>query len=115
MIILYGIKNCDTVKKSIEWLKSRNIQFQFHDYKTKGISEEKLKDWSNEAGWENLINKKGTTWKKLDDLVKDQIKDEAQAISLMKENTSVIRRPVVEDEGKLVAIGFDEAKFNTLI
>jgi arsenate reductase (glutaredoxin) len=114
MITLYGIKNCDTVKKSIQWLKNRNIPFDFHDYKAKGISEEKLKEWSNQVGWESLINKKGTTWRNLDETVKENVNTESQAIVLMKEYTSIIKRPVIEEKGNIRAIGFDEGKYKTI-
>jgi arsenate reductase (glutaredoxin) len=73
MYKIYGIKNCDTVKKAIEWLKKKNIPYQFHDYKTAGVSEEKLKEWMTHVSWEILVNKKGTTWKKLDDRTKDAV------------------------------------------
>jgi arsenate reductase (glutaredoxin) len=114
MITIYGIKSCDTVQKSIKWLKSKNIPFEFHDYKTMGISEEKLKSWTNKAGWETLVNRKGTTWKKLDEAVKESTTNEIQAIALMKEQTSVIKRPVIEENGILKVVGFDEGKYNGL-
>jgi arsenate reductase (glutaredoxin) len=114
MITLYGIKNCDTIKKSIQWLNSRNIPFEFHDYKAKGISEEKLRTWSSQAGWESLINKKGTTWRNLDESVKAGITTESKAIELMKEQTSVIKRPLIEDGGKIKVIGFDKEKYKVL-
>lgn len=114
MITLYGIKNCDTVKKSMQWFKNRNIAVEFHDYKTKGISEEKLKAWSEETNWDSLINKKGTTWRNLSDSIKEKVKDQEQAIILMKEQTSVIKRPVIELDGKIKLIGFDEEKYEKL-
>jgi arsenate reductase (glutaredoxin) len=115
MITLYGIKNCDTVKKSIQWISSRNIPFEFHDYKLKGISEEKLKEWIKEMGWETLINKKGTTWKKLDNSVKEGVMDEKQAIALMKTQTSIIKRPIIEVDGNIKTVGFDEEKFKSVL
>ena len=110
-MIIYGIKNCDTVKKSLQWLKDKNIDFEFHDYKTKAITETKLKEWVRQVGWETLINKKGTTWRKLEDAVKDQINDEQAAIVLMLNNTSLIKRPVIEKDNKVVFIGFDEQAY----
>ena len=109
---IYGIKNCDTVKKALLWLKTNAIAYEFHDYKSKGITEHKIQTWVNQVGWEELINKKGTTWRKLDDAHKVSINNDAAAISLMLDKTSVIRRPIVEHEGKLIAIGFDEQEYS---
>ena len=112
MLTLYGIKNCDTVKKAINWLNSRNIPFEFHDYKTKGISEEKLIAWNKQIGWEVLLNKKGTTWRALEDSVKNSIVTDVQAIPLLKSQTSLIKRPVIEDSGTIVTVGYDEEKYS---
>lgn len=112
--IIYGIKNCDTVKKSLTWLKNKDISFDFHDYKSKGISEEKLKQWSKQKGWENLINKKGMTWRQLDEVEKNKVTNEAEAIALMTRKTSVIRRPIVERDGVVLSMGFDETEFSKL-
>jgi arsenate reductase len=108
---IYGIKNCDTVKKALNWLKTNNIAYEFHDYKSKGITEHKIQSWVNQVGWEELINKKGTTWRQLDDVYKGSITNEAAAISLMLDKTSIIRRPIIEHEGKLITIGFDEQEY----
>jgi arsenate reductase len=102
---VYGIPNCDTVKKSLTWLKTNGIDVEFHDFKKLGISDEKLKEWSAQVGWEALINKKGQTWKKLDPAVQQSITTEQAAFELMKEKTSVIKRPVVET-GKGIIQGF---------
>jgi arsenate reductase len=110
-MIVYGIKNCDTVKKTLDWLKAKKIGFEFHNYKTDGISEATLKNWVKQVGWEVLVNKKGTTWKGLDDTTKNKINDNASAIKLMAEKTSVIKRPVIEKDGKVVAVGFDAAAY----
>lgn len=110
-MIVYGIKSCDTVKKSTDWLKGHNLQFEFHDYKSKGISEEKLKEWTSQVSWEVLVNKKGTTWKKLDESVKSKIIDQSTAVDLMREHTSLIKRPVIEANGKIVAVGFNEKEY----
>jgi len=107
-MILYGIKNCNTVKSSIEWLKKRKIEFEFHDYKSKGITEAKLKDWIKQVGWESLVNKRGTTWRQLDDKVQAGVTNEKSAIALMLEKTSVIKRPLIEKNEKVIALGFDE-------
>ncbi|MBO9700467.1 MAG: arsenate reductase [Sporocytophaga sp.] len=110
-MIVYGIKSCDTVKKSTEWLKGHNFEFEFHDYKSKGISKEKLREWTSQVSWEVLVNKKGTTWKKLDESVKSNIVDEVSAIELMREHTSLIKRPVIEVNGRIVAVGFKEKEY----
>jgi len=110
-MIVYGIKNCNTVKSAIDWLKQNNVDFEFHDYKSKGITDEKLKEWSSQVGWESLVNKRGTTWRQLDDETQSRITSEKEAIALMKEKTSVIKRPLIEDNGKVLTLGFDEETF----
>ena len=103
-ITLYGIPNCDTVKKARVYLDGRGIAYNFHDYKKAGIEAADLKRWAKEAGWEKLLNKAGTTFKKLADADKADI-DEAKAIDLMLANPSMIKRPVVEG-GKTLLVGF---------
>lgn len=107
---VYGIKNCNTVKKSLDWLKNNDSGFEFHDYKKLGISKGKLQEWSKELGWEKLLNKKGTTWRTLTADQQQKITDEKSAIELMIEKPSVIKRPVIESNGKLI-VGFDEAEY----
>lgn len=103
-IILYGIPNCDTVKKARVYLDGRNVAYQFHDYKKAGVEKSDLERWSKQAGWEKLLNKAGTTFKKLPDADKADI-DEAKAIALMLANPSMIKRPVVEG-GETLLVGF---------
>jgi len=110
-MIVYGIKNCNTVKTALAWLKDKNVAFDFHDYKTKGITEAKLKSWSKQIGWESLVNKKGTTWRQLDESVQKKITSEATAIALMKDKTSVIKRPLIEHNEKVIVLGFDENQY----
>jgi arsenate reductase len=110
-MVVYGIKNCNTVKTALDWLKKKNVAFDFHDYKTKGITEAKLKEWSKQVGWESLVNKRGTTWRQLDEATQAKVKNEAAAIALMKEKTSVIKRPLIEKDGKVVVLGFDEEEY----
>lgn len=114
-MIVYGIKNCNTVKTALDWLKKHKIEFEFHDYKAKGITDAKLKEWSKQVGWEALVNKKGTTWRQLDDDTKADVTTQVSAIALMKEKTSVIKRPLLERDGKVIALGFDEATYKKLI
>jgi arsenate reductase (glutaredoxin) len=115
MITVYGIKNCNTVKTALDWLKKNKVDLEFHDYKSKGISEEKLREWSKQVGWESLVNKRGTTWRQLDEATQSRVTSEAKAIELMKEKTSVIKRPLIENNGKVVALGFDEAVYKRLL
>jgi arsenate reductase len=110
-MVVYGIKNCNTVKTALDWLKKKNVAFDFHDYKAKGITEAKLKEWSKQVGWESLVNKRGTTWRQLDEATQAKVKNEAAAIALMKDKTSVIKRPLIEKDGKVVVLGFDEEEY----
>lgn len=113
MTTLYGIPNCDTVKKARRWLEARGIAYDFHDYKKSGIDAATLHDWCREFGWETLLNRRGTTWRGLDDNLKQDL-DEAGAIRLMRANTSVIRRPVLV-AGRKKLLGFDEAAWKSLL
>jgi arsenate reductase len=113
-MIVYGIKNCNTVKTALDWLRANNIEFEFHDYKAKGITPEKLKGWIKQIGWERLVNKKGTTWRQLDDDVKSKITNEVSAVGLMVEKTSVIKRPLMEKDGKVLTLGFDEKEYERI-
>jgi len=107
-MIVYGIKNCNTVKTALDWLDRHNIAYTFHDYKKRGVTAAKLTDWIKQVGWESLVNKRGTTWKQLEDSVKEGVTNQATAIALMIEKTSVIKRPLIEVDGNVVALGFDE-------
>jgi len=102
--IIYGIKNCDTMKKARAWLDARGVAYDFHDYKTAGIAEEKLKGWSDKLGWETLLNRAGTTFRKLPDADREGL-TEKKALALMLAQPSMIKRPVLEAGGKLV-VGF---------
>jgi arsenate reductase (glutaredoxin) len=107
---IYGIKNCDTVKKALTWLQGHDVPYEFHDYKKLGIDEETLRTWAETKGWENLINKSGTTWRKLDPAIRDSVTGLESAIKLMAEYTSVIRRPLIES-GKDIVLGFNEREY----
>lgn len=111
---LYGIANCSTVKKARLWLERHNISAEFHDFKKLGADEGMLRNWIRQAGWEKLLNRKGTTWRQLPDAVKAATDGENAAIALMLEKPSVIKRPIVEKDGKIVYLGFDEAAYQTL-
>ncbi|WP_315755790.1 MULTISPECIES: ArsC family reductase [unclassified Bradyrhizobium] len=103
-ITIYGIKNCDTMKKARAWLDDHGVAYQFHDYKTAGIDKATLKAWSDELGWEVLLNRAGTTFKKLPDADKDGL-TESKAIALMLAQPSMIKRPVLDLGGRRV-VGF---------
>jgi arsenate reductase len=109
MIKIYGIPNCDTVKKVQTWLTKHKLLYDFHDYKKLGAPIEKLQLWTKQRDWTEILNKKSTTWRELDPAVQQKIKDEKSAVKLMHEHTSIIKRPVIEKDGKVVAIGFNEA------
>jgi arsenate reductase len=102
--VIYGIKNCDTMKKARAWLDSHGVAYSFHDYKAAGISKDKLKRWADELGWETLLNRAGTTFRKLPDADKEGL-NERKALGLMLAQPSMVKRPVLEVGGKLL-VGF---------
>src|SRR3569833_36819 len=104
-ITIYGIKNCDTMKKARAFLDKNGVDYTFHDYKTAGIDKDKLATWVKKAGWETLLNKAGTTFKKLPDKAKEGL-TEAKAIRLMLAQPSMIKRPVLELGGGKILVGF---------
>ncbi|QNP49291.1 arsenate reductase [Diaphorobacter aerolatus] len=117
-IIIYGIPNCDTVKKARSWLTDQGVNYEFHDFKKQGVPADRLPLWLKAVGRDKLLNTKGTTWRKLDPAVQAQASDDAGAIEVMKEHASVIKRPVVEWQGQAsgpVTVGFDVQKWNELI
>ena len=114
MYIIYGIPNCDTVKKTLNWFQQHKIAYEFHDYKKKGISPAKLKKWSEQVGWESLLNKKGTTWRKLDEKTQSSITNEKAVINLLVENTSAIKRPFIEKGDRVIMLGFDEEEYKNI-
>jgi arsenate reductase (glutaredoxin) len=113
-MIVYGIKNCDTVKKARAWLDENKIEYQFHDYKTSGITEKHLRAWLKQIDWQQLVNRNGMTWRKLSDEQKAKIVDDDSAIALMLAQTSVIKRPMVEVDGKIKALGFSAEEYSRL-
>ena len=114
-MIVYGIPNCNTVKKARTWLSDHGFDYQFHDFKKQGVTAEKLREWCTAFGWEKVLNKKGTTWKKLSPEQQDSVKDQESAIAVLVENTSAIKRPVVEKDGKAILISFDEEHYTNLL
>jgi arsenate reductase len=103
-ITIYGIKNCDTMKKARAWLDTHRVAYQFHDYKAEGIDKKRLEGWAKNVGWETLLNRAGTTFRKLPEKDKQGL-TATKAIALMLEQPSMIKRPVLELGGKLV-VGF---------
>ncbi|QRM27206.1 ArsC family reductase [Microvirga sp. VF16] len=101
---LYGIKNCDTMKKARAWLDAKGVPYAFHDYKVEGIDRARLETWVRSVGWETLLNRAGTTFRKLPDAEKEGI-DERKALALMLDQPSLIKRPVLDLGGRLV-VGF---------
>ena len=112
-IKIYGIKNCDTMKKARTWLYSKGVKYEFHDYKSEGIEADVLKRWAGEVGWEVLLNRAGTTFRKLPDVQKTGL-DERKAISLMAAQPSMIKRPVLE-KGKRLLVGFAPATYKKVL
>src|SRR5262245_60807304 len=110
--MIYGIKNCDTMKKARAWLEKNGVEYAFHDYKVEGIDKAKLQEWSKAVGWETLLNRAGTTFRKLPDAAKQDI-DEKRALALMLEQPSMIKRPVLE-HGRKLLVGFNPEKYSAL-
>jgi arsenate reductase (glutaredoxin) len=110
--IIYGIPNCDTMKKARNWLESHGVVHEFHDYKKSGIDRETLADWAKAVGWEALLNRAGTTFRKLPDESKQNL-DERKALKLMVEQPSLIKRPVFST-GKILLVGFSPEKYSAL-
>jgi arsenate reductase len=106
---VYGIKNCDTMKKAFAWLEANGIAYEFHDYKKTGVPPGKLKAWATKVDVEALANTRGPTWRKIPDAQKANL-TEAKMIALLEANTSAIRRPIVES-GITLLVGFDEQEF----
>ena len=109
---LYGIPNCNTVKKARSCLEQHNTAYEFHDFKKHGVTETMLSAWLQQVGWQKLLKKTGPSWGKLPAEVKASIDNDAAALKLMLEQPNVIRRPVLENNGKILATGFDEAAYS---
>ena len=105
-VTLFGIPNCDTVKKARNWLTEHGIDYQFHDFKKQGVPAERLPQWMAAVGWEKLLNRQGTSWRKLDEATKAGAVDESSAAAVMQEHASTIKRPVVEWADGQVTVGF---------
>jgi len=114
MVKIYGIKHCDTMKKAFAWCQAKSIEFQFHDYKKAGVPRERLVAWCQVVGWKTLVNDKGPTFRKLPP-ERQQISSQSQAVALMLEFPSLIKRPVVETDGGQLLVGFDPNLFASFV
>jgi len=112
---IYGIPNCNTVKKTLDWFRLHGIDYEFHDFKKLGITQIKLEEWSGILGWEVLLNKRGTTWKLLPAELQNSITTKEAAFRLMQDKHSVIKRPVIETGFGSVLLGFNEEQLGELL
>ncbi len=108
---LYGIPNCDTVKKARAWLAAQGQACDFHDFKKAGVPEDRLQAWLAAVGWETLLNRKGTAWRALDEATRAAVVDAASATAVMRQSPSVIKRPVVEWADGRITVGFDPQRW----
>ena len=119
MITVYGITNCDTVKKARAWLVAQGLAHEFYDFKKHGVPAGRLADWSHSVGWEKLLNRQGTTWRKLDPATQAAVVDAASAQALILANPSIVKRPVVEWPGpgqkiSETSVGFDALRWSEM-
>ena len=112
---LYGIPNCTTVKKARSWLESHGVAYEFHDFKKQGIDAATLENWLTQFPWEKLVNRAGMTWRNLDEASKAAVAEDATAIRLMMDKSSVIKRPVLVMDGQVFCLGFDETTYGKLL
>lgn len=109
-MIMYGIKNCDTIKKAKKWLEANNIDYEFHDFRSDGLNPVQLRSWIAEAEWQTLLNKRSTTWRQLPDETKENM-DETLATAVMEDQPTIIKRPVLETENGLL-VGFSDKTYS---
>lgn len=114
MFVMFGIPNCDTVKKAKKWLNDHDVEFTFHDYKKLSISEMLLKSWIEQVGVEKLVNKRGTTWRKLSQESQELVMNPQKSIPILIEHTSMIKRPIIVEGDRIVAVGFSESEWQTI-
>ena len=108
---LFGIPNCSTVKKARDWLSNHGVAYEFHDFKKNGISHDLLESWLSQMPWEKLVNRAGMTWRNLTEAEKLAVIDPQSALKLMLEKSSVIKRPVLVNNGKIICVGFTEIAY----
>jgi len=111
-VTLYGISSCDTIRKAKTWLKNRQIEFEFHDYRKQGLEQQLLQSMISALGWEAMLNRRGTTWRTLPDRVKDQI-DQESAIRVMMDNPAIIKRPILATDNQL-HVGFSDRQYQEI-
>ena len=112
-ITIYGIKNCDTMKKALKWLDQQGVEYRFHDYKKEGVPEAELRRWIDALGWDTVINRRGTTWRKLDQSTRDEM-DAERAVTVAMDNPSLIKRPILHSDN-IIEAGFEEGRWKTLL
>lgn len=115
MLTVYGISNCDTVRKALKWLDKKGLSYTFYDYKVQGLSSEQLENWMQQRDWKEILNLRSTTWRELPQLLKDTVVDAPSAAQVIPENFSMIKRPVLEKEGKIIFLGFDEKQWSAIL
>ncbi len=115
MIAMYGIKNCDTIKKARRWLETHQVEYRFHDYRADGIDAQLLRTFIDELGWEALLNTRGTTWRKLDENLRATITNADTAAALMLEMPAIIKRPLLCAPGKPMLLGFNDSSYEKFI
>lgn len=113
MTTVYGISTCDTTKKAMAWLKKKNIAFRFHDYRVDGITKSKLNEWCKAKGWEIILNKKSTSWRSLTADQQSRVTDQASAVAALEENSTLIKRPIIEHKDSLL-VGYDEKQYSDI-
>ena len=112
MITVYGIPNCDTIRRARTWLSDAGLEYTFHDYKKAGVPADHLPRWLSELGWEKVVNRSGTAWRKLDDETKAGVVDAVSAAAVVTANPSVIKRPIVEWNNGTLSVGFSAELFD---
>lgn len=115
MVVMYGIKNCDTIKKARRWLEEQGVAYQFHDYRVDGLDEQLLRDFVARLGWEPLLNTRGTTWRKLDEAQRNACDNADAAIALMLEQPAMIKRPLLDDGKGHALLGFSSESYQQFI
>lgn len=113
-IVLYGIENCDQVRRARQWLKAEKVEYRFHDFRRDGLNEQLLSNWLSHVPWDALLNRRGMTWRKLSEAERHRIVDQASAVELMIAQPAVIKRPVFQTRDHLL-VGFSEAVFRTTL
>lgn len=115
MLTVYGISNCDTVRKALKWLDKQGINYTFYDYKAQGLPTEQLENWMQQREWTEILNLRSTTWRELPQALKDSVVDAQSAAKVIPENYSMIKRPLVEQDGNVILLGFDQKQWEAAL